>query len=393
MQSQFVGTPNSHGPEAARNAASSLKGQSKAGADLAEERRKRIDDASRRRASTISRLLPDYLAALPLRPKLRGTGRLSAASVKNEADHLRLGLDAMAVDGRAIESVTVADLRRLLNRRAGQPATSRKHYGAVSRFFDWGVEEGMLTVNPASLLPKSRRPRPVAARAVCPAVKHLAAIWRAAEDLDEAERDFVHLLIAVPARLREVARMDWSHLNLDARTWSLPATSTKTRAAHLFHLPALALEILRRRHDAADAPTEGLVLPSPRAGLVLTTFTAIKRALSDTIAKKAAETAAEEGRSPAKPPAWTFHDFRRSFASACAEAGVAEAVADAILSHSQSATRGGVLGVYQRAVRAPEQIAAMAIWGRLLEAAIHGREEGGNVIPLHAGTDDQVAAA
>ena len=137
MQSHFVGTPDSHGPEAAQSAASSLKGQSKAGADLAEQRRKRIDDASRRRASTISRLLPGDLAALPLRPKLRGTGGLSAASVKNKAYHLRLGLDAMAVDDRAIESVTVADLRRLLNHRAGQPATSRKHYGAVSRFFDW----------------------------------------------------------------------------------------------------------------------------------------------------------------------------------------------------------------------------------------------------------------
>ena len=100
------------------------------------------------------------------------------------------------------------------------------------------------------------------------------------------------------------------------------------------------------------------MLPSSRAGLVLTTFTAIKRSPSATIIKR-----------------------------------VAEAVADAILSHSQSATRGGVLGVYQRAVRAPEQIAAMTVWGRLLEAAIHGKENSGNVIPLRAAADDQVAAA
>jgi hypothetical protein len=62
-----------------------------------------------------------------------------------------------------------------------------------------------------------------------------------------------------------------------------------------------------------------------------------------------------------------------------AEAGVAEAVADAVLNHRQSATRGGVLGVYQQARRWPEQRAAMVRWGELLTAAIAG---GGEVIPL-----------
>ncbi len=67
---------------------------------------------------------------------------------------------------------------------------------------------------------------------------------------------------------------------------------------------------------------------------------------------------------------WTWHDFRRSFATALGEAGIPEAVADAILNHRQSATRGGVLGVYQRASRWPEQVNAMELWGRLLATAI-----------------------
>ncbi len=61
---------------------------------------------------------------------------------------------------------------------------------------------------------------------------------------------------------------------------------------------------------------------------------------------------------------WTWHDFRRSFATALGEAGIPEAVADAVLNHRQSATRGGVLGVYQRASRWPEQVKAMEHWGR-----------------------------
>jgi len=48
-----------------------------------------------------------------------------------------------------------------------------------------------------------------------------------------------------------------------------------------------------------------------------------------------------------------------------------EAVADAILNHRQSATRGGVLGVYQLAQRWPEQVAAMKHWGDALLDAIN----------------------
>ena len=62
--------------------------------------------------------------------------------------------------------------------------------------------------------------------------------------------------------------------------------------------------------------------------------------------------------------------------------GVPETVADAVLNHRQSATRGGVLGVYQRASRWPEQVKAMELWGRLLADAIEGRETDAKVVPM-----------
>jgi hypothetical protein len=63
------------------------------------------------------------------------------------------------------------------------------------------------------------------------------------------------------------------------------------------------------------------------------------------------------------------------------EAGVSETIADAVLNHRQSATRGGVLGVYQRATRWPEQVRAMSAWGEMLAAAIDGRHADENVLP------------
>lgn len=76
---------------------------------------------------------------------------------------------------------------------------------------------------------------------------------------------------------------------------------------------------------------------------------------------------------PPFPNGWRYRSapyLRRSFATALGEAGIPEVIADAMLNHRQSASRGGVLGVYQRASRWPDQPKAMELWGRILMAAI-----------------------
>lgn len=113
-------------------------------------------------------------------------------------------------------------------------------------------------------------------------------------------------------------------------------------------------------------PAAGLVFPGPRSGKPLDGFTKLKAALD----KASGLTA------------WRFHDFRRSFATALGEAGVPEPVVDAVLNHRQAATRGGVLGVYQRARRWPEQVKAMGAWGTILAAAIEGRQPDAQAVRL-----------
>ena len=122
--------------------------------------------------------------------------------------------------------------------------------------------------------------------------------------------------------------------------------------------------MLRGRHKATNG--QGLVFPSPGAGRPIGAFSQVKTMLDDA----------------AKLHGWTWHDFRRSFATALGEAGISEAVADAILNHRQSATRGGVLGVYQRATRWPEQVRAMQLWGQLLASALNPGEADNKVVPM-----------
>ena len=365
-RSVTIGNPQTHSPDEARDEANKLKGQAKAGADPAAERKVKIASDARKRGHTMRRLLEDYEKALPRRAKLRGSaGKLSVRAANGELGYLRAAIALMNAMDKPVEAITVADMKRVLNAVSDKPATARHMYGAMSRFFEWVQDEGAIAANPCLLVAKAHRPKPVKSRHVFHTLQQLAQLWVAiekAEGLMPVHRDILRLLIAVPCRRGEAARMTWSDLDLKGGIWSQPDTETKNGDPHRFYLPPLALDILKRRHKDSGEPREGLVFPSPRAGKPIDTFAKAKKSIDAALPTKID---------------WRMHDHRRSFVTALAEAGAQEALLDAILNHRQSATRGGVLGTYQRATRWPEQVELMKKWDELLESAF-GQKGGTN---------------
>ncbi len=372
-----LGNPASLSPEDARAAANTIKGQAAAGGDPAAERKARAATERHRRGTTLRRLSDGYARVLPKRQKMRGTGLPSPDYIAEELAQVRMALADMKAEDKPAADLTIADVRGLLSGAVGV-TTARHRFGALSRFLDWCHDAGHIAANPCTLIARSRRPRAPQARAHYLTLAELARLWDAAGGLREPVwRDLARFLIAVPCRRGEAAAMDWSHLDLRAAEWRQPGHMTKNRDPHRLHLHPLTLDVLRERHIATGGT--GLVFPAPLSGGVVDTFTAIKAALVEATAAQddeADETSALTG--------WTWHDFRRSFATALGEAGIPETVADAVLNHRQAATRGGVFGVYQRASRWPEQMRAMDLWGKLLVEAITGSPAPANVVPLVA---------
>ena len=365
-----IGNPESHSPDAARDAAGAIKGQAKAGADPAQAKRAALLAQAAKRARTLDRLVEDYATALPLRPKMRGDGTLTGRHVHYELAHIKAGILVMNAGGTAVADIGATEIRAMLTASAAKQATAKHRFGALSRFFDWCQDEGFIALNPCSLVAKARRPRPVAARQHHMTMPELASMWHAigeAEGLGTVHRDLLRFLIAVPSRRGEAASMDWAHVDLTSGIWTQRQKRTKNGDAHRLPLPKLALDILRARHSAANRPVAGLVFPGPKSGKELATFSRMRKAISTKF-----------------PGEWRLHDLRRSFATALGEAGEAEAIADAMLNHRQSATRGGVMGIYQRAQRWPEQVQVMEAWGAILEAAIDGKPAGEPVADVAA---------
>jgi integrase len=371
-QTITLGNPETHSPDGARAEANQIKGQAAAGLDPAADRKAKAEAQRRERGATLGRLAETYGAVLESRPKMRGTGNATAAYVSEELAQIRLAMAELSAEEMPAAAFGVAELRKLLDRLGGVPSAARKRFGAVCRFLDWCQDAGHIATNPCTLIARARRPRAVPSRSHYLTPAELARLWIAADGLREPVwRDFARFLFAVPCRRGEAAALDWSHIDLAAAAWRQPGHMTKNREPHRLHLHPLALDVLRERHKATGG--KGLAFPAPRAGGALTAFSGIKDALVDaTGAKGEALTG------------WAWHDTRRSFATALGEAGVSETVADAVLNHRQAATRGGVLGTYQRGSRWPEQMRAMDLWGKLLAGAITGAEPSANVVAMVA---------
>jgi integrase len=246
------------------------KGQVVAGGDPAAERKARAVDEQRKRGSTLQRLLDDYARGLPRRPKLRGSGLPSPEYVADEVAHARQALAAMKAKDMPAADLTDGELRSLLG-VAGGVTTARKWFGALSRFLDWCQDAGHIQANPCALIARSRRPRAPQARAHYLTAPELARLWHAAGELREPVwRDLARFLIVVPCRRGEAARLEWSHLDLNAAEWHQPSHMTKNRDPHRLHLHRHALDVLRARRDATGG--KGLVFPAPMSGRVVDTF-------------------------------------------------------------------------------------------------------------------------
>ena len=363
-KSVTLGSPATLSPVEARAEANRLKDAVGAGGDPALARKAAIDEAARSRASTVESAVEGYLTRLPMKERRSG-GLISARWADEQAYYLRRAVDELGIASDPIESVNVKTVRTLQ-----QGGAYRHTFGAMSRFLDWCVHVDLLQCNPAASIGRAFRPASGGRRERTPTLRELALIWKAAERALEAVFcDFVQFAITAPARRGEIATMDWRHVDLEARVWRRPGRLLKNREAHEMPLNALALGILTRRWDAAGCPKEGFVFAGPRSRRAIMGFS---KMLSDL------------HRAAPDVERWSLHDLRRSFASVLGEIGQDdEAVVDAVLSHKRSASRGGVLGVYNRSVRLPAQRAAVERWGRLLADALEGRfPEKAEAIPL-----------
>jgi integrase len=274
----------------------------------------------------------------------------SETTRRQEVHYARKAVALMEADELAVDRLGVGAIRNLVRTMDGSDSEVRHVYGALSRFCDWLVEEGMIESNPCEGLPRRQRPKPGKSREHVPSLDVLRRVWTAIEE--EPQRDLIRFNLLVPLRLSENSGLVWGEVDLERGWIKIAATRMKNSETHELPLAKQALAILAARRPA-NAKPDALVFPSgegkPYDGWTRL-LTRIRRALEQ-------DDAGRDHR-------FSVHDIRRSFATHLAER-FDENLLDLMLAH-RPASRSGSGAAYQKAKRLNERLAVMAVWAGMV---------------------------
>lgn len=231
-----------------------------------------------------------------------------------------------------------------------RPTTARRVRQRISAVMKWAVAKGYRGDDPAGdaiskALPRTTNGPKVHMRAV-PHGEVRAVLEKVRQSgAWSSTKLALEFLVLTAARSGEVRLATWTEVDLEARTWEIPAARTKTAKPQRVPLSDRAVEVLREAEQYAE-----------RSELIFPSMTG--RVLSDNTLSKLLRELGING---------VPHGFRSSFRDWCAETGQSREVAELALAHAVR----GVEGAYARSDLFRQRVQLMADWATYLNGR-HG---------------------
>lgn len=249
---------------------------------------------------------------------------------------------------KSISEITRKDIIAVLDSIVDRGSTSsaNRTYSAISKFFSWCVSRDLVQSNPFIGI---TRPSNINTRDRVLSNIEIKIVLRSAVKLGFPYGNIVHLLLLTAQRRGELTQMEWAHIDLNEKLWSIPQEFTKTNRPHNVPLSEQAIDVLEsipRLHDRFVFPARGSMTTS------FSGFAKSKLRLDGTMLEFSGEPI----------PHWTLHDLRRTCATKCAILGVPPHIIERMLNHT-SGTLGGVAGIYNRYGYLDEMRTALDQWG------------------------------
>ena len=328
------------GAEQARQAARKVLAKVALGEDPQADRRERRD----RDRLSLRSVVDEYLAAKQERVRPR-----TFVEVKR---YLADGPYFRPLHGMAVDTVARKDIatRLIAITRENGSVTACRARAALSAFFVWAMQSGIVEANPVI---GTAKPKDNENRDRVLSDQELAAIWHACGDDDFGR--ITKLLILTGCRRSEIGGLRWSELDDPERpsTFTIPAARSKNARAHTLPVTPLALDVIRSvpRMVSRD------LLFGVRGEAGFSRWVDGKRALDQ--------------RSGVTE--WVLHDIRRSVATKVADLGLQPHIIEQILNHV-SGHKAGPAGIYNRSSYEREVRAALLMWGDHIRSLVEGTE-------------------
>ena len=304
--------------------------------------------------------LDRYVTRKQRRPKARSLVELSRAlGLKREGDAwttMPAGL-VRKWGSRKVDSITKGDVILHLDAMMARGVTvaANRTLAALHLFFAWCERRELVPANPCARVDRPAAEKP---RTRVLSDDELRLFWRATA----VERIFgpMFRLLALTGQRRDEGRaMTWSEVDLNERTWTIPAERTKNGREHAVPLSDAACDLLRKTRRIAGK--RGLVF-STNGKTPLSGLSRAKRRLDASMI-----TLAREVDANAKIDPWVLHDLRRTCATGMARLGIALPVIEKVLNHAIGSF-AGIVSVYQHHTYAEEKRNALDVWANFMLA-------------------------
>lgn len=334
--------PEPIGLSEARAMALELEAEAAKGIDrvaIAEQRRL-TDEAAKAKALSVEDAISIYhdLHLSNLRTGAERKRQLQAAladHLESPIGNLRRSIAQAAVDAKA---------------REGRLVHANRIRAALKAFTNWGWKRGYLPEDVGAGLSKAVRE---IARERVLSISEVREIWSASFEMGYLWGPFFRLLLLTAQRRGEILKLKRSEIDFERKRIVKPGSLTKNGKTHITHLsvPALneAVELCGRIPD--DQPTDLLFTTTGR-----TPVSGVSKA------KSRLDTLLGDDFEP-----WRIHDIRTAFATAMADSGVPEAIADRVLNHSASGSApSAVARIYNQSEQLPQRTLALDRWAELV---------------------------
>ncbi len=315
-----------------------------AGDDPAEENTQL--NAANRKALTVRQLADEYIEKYA-KPRKRSW----------EEDNRILEHDVVPRWGsRKASKITRRDVITLLDEivARGAPVQANRTLAVIRRMFNFSIDRDVLITTPCHRI---KPPSAEAPKDRYLTLDEIQIFWNRLDTapLTDLMKNALKLLSLTLQRSSEVVSMNKNDLNLQARTWIIPAEQTKNKRVHLVTLSPSAIEIIE--YLLKDTSKNGFLLPGERGRDHLTNA-AVSRAISRNLEHFGIKK-------------FTPHDLRRTGSTQLAAFKVPRFDRDRILNHSDT-TIGSVYDVHEYE---DEKRAALNLWDDIIKRSAASTEK------------------
>jgi integrase len=261
----------------------------------------------------------------------------------------------------SIANLTRKDIQAAVDAKAesGRKAYANRIRAALVAFSKWAWVRGYISEDIGAGIAKATK-ESVRERVL--SILEVQEIWDATYSMGGLWGPILRLMLLTCQRRGEIFNLRWEEVDIEKSRITKPGSRTKNGKPHITHLSPPALAELKALYEIRN-----------NTDLVFTT-TGITPVSGIGKAKARLDSLLHEGFEP-----WRLHDIRTGFATAMAEAGVPETIADRTLNHSASGSAPSkVARVYNQAEQLPQRAQVLNRWATMVTGdlakvvAIHG---------------------